>query len=147
MPTYLIVAHQTAESEELLEQARALTGRHPDAQFTLLVPATPPASLLVWEEGTITEIAERQVGVARERLAAAGIKVTEARVGDADPFLAVDDELRRQPDYAGVLVSTLPPGISRWLRMDLISRIDRLCKDKEVMHVVAAPRERTTAHK
>ena len=142
MPRYLIVAHQTAESAELLERARALMQDHPDADFTLLVPATPANTLLLWEEGTTTEVAERRAGSARERLVAAGVNITEARVGDADPYLAVDDELRRQPGYAGVLVSTLPAGISRWLGLDLISRVERLCKGMEVMHVVARPRER-----
>jgi len=54
------------------------------------------------------------------------LRVVEARVGDADAYAAVADELRRWPNYAGILVGTLPPGISRWLKMDLISHLRRL---------------------
>src|SRR2546425_8819789 len=141
MSRYLIVAHQTAESEDLLNEARILAGRHNTAEFTLLVPATPVQTLLVWEEGTTTDIAERTAESARRRLTRAGVNVVEARVGDADPYLAIDDELRRVPDYRGILVGTLPAGVSRWLRMDLISRVKRRCADMEIMHIVATEKE------
>jgi hypothetical protein len=142
MTSYLIVAHQTAESEDLIDHARRMADRHPEAEFTLLVPATPVQSLLGWEEDNTTNIAERKAASARERLSKAGVNVIDARVGDADPYLAIDDELRRVPDYAGILVGTLPAGVSRWLRMDLISRVRRLVGDMEVTHVVAPAPER-----
>ena len=40
MTHYLVVAHQTADSEELVEEVRGLA-QEASAEFTLLVPATP----------------------------------------------------------------------------------------------------------
>jgi len=48
MTRYLLVVHQTAESEELLRGAASAAGEDPDAEFVLLIPATPgrqPAGL------------------------------------------------------------------------------------------------------
>jgi hypothetical protein len=136
MARYLIVAHQTAESEELRAAARALADREPEAEFSLLVPATPVSSLLLWEEGEATQVAEGRAASAQEQLLADGVRVVEARVGDGEPYNAVADELRRRPDYEGILVGTLPPGVSRWLRIDLISRLRRLAPGREILHVI-----------
>ena len=57
MAQYLIVAHQTATSPELLDRASELAGKDPLASFTILVPATPVVHLLTWEEGETNEIA------------------------------------------------------------------------------------------
>jgi hypothetical protein len=43
---YLVVAHQTVTSPELLEQVRVLREQQKDAEFALLVPATPVRHLL-----------------------------------------------------------------------------------------------------
>ena len=141
MARYLIVAHQTAESEELRGAARALAEREPDSDFVLLVPATPVNSLLVWEEGETEEIARRRADSAQERLLADGVRVIEARIGPGDPVTAVADALR-DDEYAGILVGTLPAGVSRWLRMDLISRLRRLAAGREVIHVESRTADR-----
>jgi hypothetical protein len=136
MARYLIVAHQTAASEELRAAARALADREPEAEFALLVPATPVNSLLLWEEGEAAQVAQGRAESAQAQLLADGVRVVEARIGDGEPYNAVADELRRRPDYAGILVGTLPPGVSRWLRVDLISRLRRLAPGCEILHVV-----------
>ena len=141
MARYLIVAHQTAESEELRAAARALAKREPEGEFVLLVPATPVNSLLLWEEGETAEIARRRAASARERLLADGVRVVETRVGDGEPVTAVADELRRA-EYAGILVGTLPAGVSRWLRIDLIRRLRRLAAGRDVIHVVSTSADR-----
>ena len=51
MSNYLVVAHQTATSPELLRRASEIADRDSGALFTLLVPATPVVHLLTWEEG------------------------------------------------------------------------------------------------
>lgn len=140
MTKYLIVAHQTAESDELRAQVRELAAEHADAEFTLLVPATPAAKLFVWEEGENTHIAERRAESARRRLSADGIKVVAALIGDPDPHCAVADELLREPRYTSLVVGTLPAHLSHWLRLDFISWLRRHAGEREVIHVVAAAR-------
>ena len=116
MAKYLLVAHQTAESEELLTAARELARRDPDAEFILLVPATPVGNLLVWEEGATAEVAQRRAASARARLDEQGLRVSEARTGDPDPMAAIADEMHAGRRYDVIVVSTLPAGVSKSLR-------------------------------
>ena len=58
-----------------------------------------------------------------ERLAAAGVEV-EGTVGDASPVRAIDDVLIEHP-HDEIILSTLPPGISRWLKKDLPHRVEQ----------------------
>jgi hypothetical protein len=47
-------------------------------------------------------------------------------IGDGSPLLAIEDELRAQPEkYEAIVLSTLPPGISRWLRLDVHNQAER----------------------
>lgn len=140
MARHLVVAHQTAESDELLQRLVDLTAGDPDAEFVLLVPATPINDMLLWEEGRSDEAAHRRAEAARARLESAGIRVLDAKVGDADPLAAIGDELRSGTDYGVIVISTLPPGVSRWLRLDLPSRVRRIASHCEVIHVVGAAR-------
>src|SRR5688572_10905399 len=111
MPRYLIVAHQTVTNHELLDQAKALAGGAEQAEFVLLVPATPVHHLLErrGSEGDDGhEAARKLVEKARKRFAKAGINLVEARVGAESPEEAIDEELRARPGYAGLIISTLP---------------------------------------
>jgi hypothetical protein len=136
MARYLIVAHQTAASYELVDFTRALSERDPDACFVLLVPAKPATLPPTWEEGEVREIARRRAMEARIVLLGAGVNLLEARVGDPSPHQAVEDELRERPGYEAIVVSTFPPGISRWLHGDLPNRLRRHF-GLPVHHVVA----------
>lgn len=135
MARYLVVAHQTAESSELRAALGQLARDDGDAEFVLLVPATPPASLLVWEEGEARELATRRAAAARSSLTAAGFNVVDAHAGDPNPLDAIRDELRDFRSYGAIVVSTLPRGVSGWLRMDLISRLRRVAPRHQVIHV------------
>ena len=137
MARYLLVAHQTAESEELLQAAQGLARQDADAEFVLLVPATPVGSLLVWEEGETDDVARRRAASARARLEEGGLRVVEARPGDQDPVAAIGDEMHAGRRYAAIIVSTLPAGVSRWVRMDVISRVRRNYPGRPVLHVVS----------
>jgi len=137
MSRYLLVAHQTAHSEELLRGARDLAGRDPDAEFVLLVPSTPIGSLLVWEEGETADVARRRAESARARLEEGGLRVVEARTGDQDPVAAIGDEMNAGRRYEAIVVSTLPAGLSKWVRMDVISRVQRNYPALPVIHVVS----------
>ncbi len=118
----LVVANQTAGGDELFD---AVTKRAADGgcRFTLLVPATPPAEHATWTEGDALAIARRRMAAGVERLAAAGVEV-EGTVGDASPVRAIDDVLIEHP-HDEIILSTLPPGISRWLKKDLPHRVEQ----------------------
>jgi hypothetical protein len=140
MARYLIVAHQTAGSPELLERVRALAAADPGAEFALLVPATPTGHLLHnWEEGEARQLARKRAGEAMAALTAAGIPVAAARVGSHSPLEAVSDELQARPGYDRIVLSTFPPGVSRWLRGNLPAILERRFR-LPVDHVVAPAR-------
>jgi hypothetical protein len=121
----LVVANVTAASDDLLAALTARSEQGP-AEFTLLLPAA----------GGNTANARRQLDRALGRMRSAGLEVTGS-VGDPDPVVAVHEawDPRR---YDEVVVSTLPTGSSRWLRIDLPHRIERLT-DVPVRHVVSSP--------
>jgi hypothetical protein len=138
MARYLLVAHQTAESPELTAVAVALANDDPKAEFTVLVPATPVQHLLVWEEGETNAAAKRRAAQAAGRLRLAGCRISEVRIGDQNPVLAVEDELRRSR-YAAIVVSTFPARRSRWLKLDVISRLNRSFPRQRLIHVISEP--------
>lgn len=142
MSKYLVVAHQTARSAELREQLCQIAAADEDARFVLVVPATPVPHLLVWEEGETLEFARRCARDACAELAAAGLTMAGCRVGDGDPLLALADAVADHLDCTAVVISTLPPGVSRWLRLDLINRARRLLRGRRLIHVVARDRSR-----
>jgi LmbE family N-acetylglucosaminyl deacetylase len=143
MARHLIVAHQTAGSPELVDRVRQLVERDPETEFVLLVPATPTSHLLTWEEGEARQLAALRAREASEALRAAGVEVVAARVGSHSPLEAVGDELRAEPGYAGIVLSTFPPGLSRWLKGDLPNQLRRRYR-LPVEHVVAAPAHAST---
>jgi nucleotide-binding universal stress UspA family protein len=139
MARYLVLAHQTASSPELVERVTALAGTDPSSEFVLLVPATETQHLLGWEEGEATEVARRRAEDAKDRLEEGGANVVRASVVDASPLVAIEDELRDHAgEYAAIIMCTLPIGVSRWLRLDLPHRAERKFS-LPVIHVVAAP--------
>jgi GABA permease len=68
----------------------------------------------------------------------AGLYLDATVVGDPDPVAAVGDALRAR-EFDEVIVSTLPRGVSRWLRLSLPHRLERMT-DLPVHHVIAHPR-------
>jgi hypothetical protein len=71
-----------------------------------------------------------------DRLRAEGLEVTAGSVGDPDPVAAVQDAVNFE-SYDEIVVSTLPGGISKWLKMDLPHRVER-STGLPVTHVVAS---------
>ena len=132
----LVVANQTAESEELLEALRARAAEGP-AEFTVLIPATPHgvswAANMFADKGQ-AEAEDHREGMA-ERLRRSGLDVTEAKIGDPDPLAAVQDEVNFN-DYDEVIVSTLPLKLSKWLKIDLPHKVGH-ATGLPVRHVTA----------
>jgi hypothetical protein len=137
MARYLLVAHQTAERQELLDAVKELAAGDPQATFTLLVPATPVGDLLTWDEREAKEVAQSRAESAAAALRGQAINVVESRIGDADPVSAVDDEFLAGHRYDAIVISTLPIGVSRWIKMDAVSRLQRKRPRMRLIHVVA----------
>jgi hypothetical protein len=131
---YLVVANQTLNSSHLLQAVVTLVGDEP-AHVHLLVPATPARDQLTWTEGEANSIAQRRLQRALE-LYRCLPGMVDGEVGDGNPLHAVRDQLDAGKHFDLIVVSTLPPGLSRWLRQDLARRIQRSC-GLPVQHVVA----------
>jgi GABA permease len=131
MRRYLVVANQTLGGGHLLSLVRELAER--PSTFHVLVPATPPREH-VWTEAEATTIARRRLEIALERFRRVGIEVT-GEVGDGRPLQAIDDVLAREA-FDEIVLSTLPPRFSRWLKLDLIHRVEA-AYGLPVRHVIA----------
>jgi hypothetical protein len=131
----MVVAHRTLVEDHLLDHVRGLCEAG-DCRFHLVVPVTHPMG--AWSEGEIEAAAEARLEEGQAAFRAVGAEVT-GEVGDANPVYAAAAALRGRPDedWAGIIVSTLPPGISRWLGLDAVSRIKREFA-LPVTHLVAA---------
>lgn len=138
MADYLVVANETADSPELLHAISGINAQDPGAVFVIVVPVTP-LKLLQQFEGTAQSaraLAAERAQSTRQKLESLGIRVRSTRLGNWDPYVAIEDELLLA-EYEAIVVSTLPPGLSRWLRMDLPSRVARRHPSIRLVHVVA----------
>jgi GABA permease len=80
-------------------------------------------------------VAARRLERALKEFAGIGAEAT-GQVGDASPMAAISDALLGGR-FDAVILSTLPPGRSEWLRQDLPARVARRV-NVPVHHVVAA---------
>lgn len=140
MTRYLILAQQTATSPELAATARELAEGDSEARFTLLVPAAPLSYWGTWDETRTRAYAEEQAAAGREMLEREGIGDVATVIGNRYPMDALADELRDGPAYDELVVCTLPPGASRWLKLDLPHQAARRF-GLPVTHMVAKSRE------
>ena len=117
----LIVANRTAATPPLIEavRARAASG---DAEFTLLVPASAHGLARVTDQDTDQSEAHDALDLALPLLEEAVGGHVEGMIGDHDPFLAVQDAVNVH-GFDEIIISTLSPRVSRWLRMDLPRRL------------------------
>jgi hypothetical protein len=134
---YLLVANQTLHDEQVREALRERAGSGA-ARFVVLVPATHSANLATppstaGGSGDVPAAAD-DVGLATarwrlrtaiDRLHEAGVEA-EGHIGHPDPFTAVTRLVADEP-FDEIILSTLPPRISRWLDADLPERIQRRC--------------------
>lgn len=123
MGRYLIVANQTLAADQLTEKVRQLLSEG-ECSFHIVVPATHAKDHAFHTEGGDHALAEKRLEAALERFRAVGAEA-DGEVGDTNPFLAVRDCLLADGTYDGIILSTLPPGVSRWLKQDLPHRLDR----------------------
>jgi hypothetical protein len=131
----LVVAHQTAATGALLDAVRERAARGP-ARFHLVVPLRAHGiHRLVDPQDASEEGARRVMADALPLLSeAAGHPVT-GEVGDPEPLMAIQDAVSLGA-YDEIIISTLPLGISRWVKLDLVSKARAL--GLPVTHVAAS---------
>lgn len=129
----LIVANQTlggAALEQVI-RSRIEDGR---GSFHVVAPVTDPkfeSDAWFWgytpgvELGRAHQRATHRLERVLARIAELGGEAT-GEVGDSDPVLALETALTETDDVDEVVVSTLPSRLSRWLKMDVPSRVERL---------------------
>lgn len=121
----LVVANRTAATPALIEAVRERAARGP-AVFTLLVPhfAHGLHKVVDAEDTDLLEseaVLELALPLLRE---AAGGQV-EGIIGDAEPLSAIQDAVNLR-GYDEIILSTLPARVSRWLKLDLPSKLTGL---------------------
>ena len=122
----LVVANVTADSDELLEALRRRNERSP-VHVQLVVP--------IGGAGPDREAGEEQLQRGIDRLAEAGIEA-QGQVVRGDPVQAVH-EVWDAKSFDEIVVSTLPTGVSKWLRIDVPHRLEKLTGAR-VEHVETA---------
>jgi len=129
----LVVANETVGGEELMEQLGEIALAGP-TRIHVVAPALN-SRLKTWtsDEDPARAAAQRRLDATLRRLSEVGIEAT-GEVGDADPLMAVDDDVRTFKPTE-IVVSTHPEGRSNWLERGVVSALrDRY--DVDVTHVV-----------
>ncbi|HZV75103.1 MAG TPA: universal stress protein [Conexibacter sp.] len=121
----LVVANRTAGGEPLFEELRRRAAATPH-RFTVIVPQDGG-------EGHHAAEARERLTALLTRLHKEGIPATGG-IGDPDPFTAVMNALQFYR-VDEIVISTLPKMRSRWLRGDLVERVERATA-APVQHVV-----------
>jgi GABA permease len=140
---YLIVANRTLAGDVIPRLVAERVAAGP-AEFHLLVPATrsketqrlltgvadPMSGYTVVSPEDLAAARVRDREQAEERLAGFLVRLSDYRssltseVAGHDPFAAIGRVLERS-SFDEIIISTLPSGVSRWLKMDLPSRVER----------------------
>jgi len=121
----LVVAHRTAATPALIEAVRERAARGP-ATFTLLVP-NPAHGLhrVVDPEDQEDSEAQTVLDLALPLLEDAAGGHVEGMIGDAEPLNAIQDAVNLN-GFDEIIISTLPKRVSRWLHIDLPSKVNGL---------------------
>lgn len=109
----LIVANRTASTPRLIEAVGSRAKASP-CEFALLIPDVTNRKQADWTLET---------ALGSLRPAARGN--VEGLVGGPDPFESVKEAVR-DGNFDEIIISTLPKQTSKWLRRDLIRRVERL---------------------
>jgi hypothetical protein len=109
----LVVANRTAATPRLLEALRRRARESP-CEFALLIPDVTDRKAADWTLETALRLMQQALGGKVEGL-----------VGGPDPFESVEAAVRRD-SFDEIIISTLPRRMSKWLRRDLIRRVEAL---------------------
>ncbi len=131
----LVVANETLEGAHLLEEVgrkAELVGG--EVAVHLVVPASHGRG--AWTEGGAKAEAQLRLDDALVKFKELHVAVT-GEIGDPSPVLAISDALLAGR-YDEIVLSTLPPSISQWLKQDAPSRIRRNHPHIPLTHVAAS---------
>jgi hypothetical protein len=121
----LVVANRTAATPALIEAVRERAARGP-AVFTLLVPHFAHGLHKVIDvEDTDFSESEAVLELALPLLRQAAGGEVEGIVGDPEPLAAIQDAVNLR-GFDEIILSTLPARVSRWLKLDLPSKLTGL---------------------
>jgi hypothetical protein len=123
MRRYLVVANQTLLGDPLLGKVAECLGAGP-CQFHIVVPASHAPGPTWQTESRDRAFAAKRLHEGLERFRALGADVV-GEVGDGRPMDAIRNAMLHAPPFDEIILSTLSPGLSRWLRADLPHRIHR----------------------
>ena len=139
----LVVPHQTAANDALLDAVRHRAQQGP-ARFHLIVPRRPHGMHKVVDP---IEAGEREAQLvldeALPKLSRAAGSAVTGSIADPEPLMAIHDAVNLG-QYDEIIISTLPLGISRWLKLDLVSKARAL--GLPVTHVAAKEHVAAGAH-
>ena len=121
----LVVAYKTAATQALVDAVRERAERG-DAQFTLLIPS-PTSSLhrLSSDEHHGGDEADQMMALALPLLSEAAGTQVDGMIGDPSPLDAIQDAVNIH-GFDEIIISTLPKRVSKWLHLDLPSKLNGL---------------------
>jgi hypothetical protein len=121
----LVVAHRTAATPALLDAVSARAADGP-ATFTLLVPRAAHGLHRVMDpEDTDDTEALAVLELALPLLEEAAGAPVEGKIGDPNPVDAINDAVNID-GYDEIIISTLPARVSRWMKLNLPSKLTGL---------------------
>jgi len=109
----LVVASKTANSERLMKEIEGRAAAE-SCRFTLLIP-----------DASDREKADRTLAVVLPLMRRAAGSPVNDLVDGPDPFDSVQCAVQ-EGSFDEIIVSTLPRRVSKWLRRDLITRVEGL---------------------
>jgi GABA permease len=138
----LVLANETADSIELLEELRRIGADHA-AHYFVCVPASPVETGVAATHGPLDvmgatqEVAQARLNHTLTTLQSQNLSADGA-LGDYRPLRALANAVDTfQPDQ--IVIATLPLDTSVWQRFDVVDRARAEHPDLPITHVVATP--------
>ncbi len=138
----LLIANRTLASRRVFERVVWLRDESASLHVHVVVPVTPSEDAPIRSHDVFgrpvvdylaIDAANARLRAAMSTIGELGVTVT-GELGPPDPLAALRVALPER-DYGRVVLATLPPGRSRWLRLDLVHRAGRLT-DLPIDHVI-----------